>query len=243
MTNPMTRCSERLGAEHVTARHMTRAAVQMITLGLMHGDRCRLNIVAPPPILDSPAAPDTSQMHMTLPDETSSGTEYSHARNNHKPGCMTVRAQNIIYLCRSRLTLGHDGNDGHAKMSESKTEKAEQRTQEAEKRTDWAEDRTILANERTFNSWMSVGLGAVGVAIALRAVFGEFDPKWAAKLVASAFLITALLIYWSAWRQAVRALNRLDDYDSEPMPTRNFTVVTIVMTVATLGTGVILWSL
>lgn len=43
-------------------------------------------------------------------------------------------------------------------------------------RTRWAEDRTILANERTFSAWMGMGLGSVGVAIGLKAVFGATDP-------------------------------------------------------------------
>ena len=62
----------------------------------------------------------------------------------------------------------------------------------AQDRTDWAEDRTIQANERTFAGWMRTGMGALGVAIALRAVFGEFDPTWAAKAVASIFILLAI---------------------------------------------------
>ena len=79
-------------------------------------------------------------------------------------------------------------------------------TKESEKRTDWAEDRTVLANERTFSGWMGTGLGAIGVAIAMKAVFGAFEPTWAAKLVASMFLAAAILIFWSARNQACNCL-------------------------------------
>lgn len=75
-------------------------------------------------------------------------------------------------------------------------------TKKSEKRTNLAEDRTILANERTFSGWMGTGLGAVGIAIALRAVFGAVEPTWVAKAIASAFLAIAILIYWMAQRQA-----------------------------------------
>ncbi len=64
----------------------------------------------------------------------------------------------------------------------------------ADQRTKWAEDRTLMANERTFSSWMGTGLGAIGVAIGLKAVFGAFEPTWAAKLVASLFLLAAIAI-------------------------------------------------
>ena len=67
----------------------------------------------------------------------------------------------------------------------------------AESRTDWAEDRTILANERTFAGWMRTGMACVAVAIGLRAVFGEFEPTWVAKAVASVFIIAALYVYLS----------------------------------------------
>ena len=70
----------------------------------------------------------------------------------------------------------------------------------SERRTKWAEDRTMMASERTFSSWMGTGLGAIGVAIGLKAVFGAFEPTWAAKLVATIFLVTAIL-----WRRCHHA--------------------------------------
>lgn len=115
--------------------------------------------------------------------------------------------------------------------------------EKARARTEWAADRTIMANERTFSAWMGTGLGAVGVAIGLKAVFGAFEPTWAAKMVASLFLLIAILIYWSASTQARKTLMRLKEKDAEPMPVRNFTLLATVMTIATLATGAILWSL
>lgn len=114
---------------------------------------------------------------------------------------------------------------------------------ESETRTKWAEDRTILANERTFSSWMGTGLACVGVAIGLKAVFGAFDPTWVAKTVASMFLAIAIMIYWMAQRQACKTLSRLSDNDAEALPSRDFTKLSSAMTIATLGTGVVLWLL
>lgn len=113
----------------------------------------------------------------------------------------------------------------------------------AGKRTDWAEDRTIMANERTFSSWMGTGLGAIGVAIGLKAVFGAFEPTWAAKAVATMFLGAAVAIFWSARKQACKTLLRLNERDVEATPTRSFTALATIMTIAAVATGVILWSL
>lgn len=128
----------------------------------------------------------------------------------------------------------------------SKTSSDDQRADDdptdlAKTRTDWAEDRTILANERTFSSWM--GMGAVGVAIGLKAVFGDFDPTWAAKLVASLFLFAAIVIFWSARRQAHKTYRRLNQRDAEAQPTRSFTLLASILSIATLLIGTILWSL
>lgn len=113
----------------------------------------------------------------------------------------------------------------------------------AEQRTNWAEDRTILANERTFSSWMGTGMAAVGVAIGLKAVFGAFDPTWAAKLVATIFLVAAILVFWSARRQALKTFRRLKQTDAEAQPSRAYTLLASVMTFGTVLTGAILWSL
>lgn len=118
-----------------------------------------------------------------------------------------------------------------------------QQEEEAKTRTRWAEDRTILANERTFSSWMGMGLGAVGISIGLKAVFGATDPTWIAKLVASMFLGIAILIYWLAQRQACKTLSRLTERDAAAMPKHNYTLLASVMSGATIAVGAVLWSL
>jgi len=113
----------------------------------------------------------------------------------------------------------------------------------ARDRTKWAEDRTLLATERTFSSWMGTGLGAVGIAIGLKAVFGATEPTWVAKIVASMFLGIAIMIYWAAQRQACKSIARLQQNDVEAQSSGSFTRLAVAMTLATLATGGVLWSL
>ena len=120
---------------------------------------------------------------------------------------------------------------------------AEQRTDWAETRTDWAEDRTLLANERTFAGWMRTGLGSVGVALGLKAVFGAFDPTWAAKLIASVFIVVALVMFWSAERNARATYDRLCGHDAKAQSPGHFRLIAAIMAIGALGAGAILWML
>lgn len=126
--------------------------------------------------------------------------------------------------------------DGHHHDTDSKTEWAESRT-------DWAEDRTLMANERTFAGWMRTGMASIAVAIGLKAVFGDFSPTWAAKSVATVFLIAALVIFWSAQRNARLSQDRLTDHAAEPLECTHFTTIAAIFAVATVAVGFVLWSL
>jgi len=120
---------------------------------------------------------------------------------------------------------------------------SESRTDWAEDRTNWAEDRTLQANERTFAGWMRTGLGSVGVAIGLQAVFGKFEPTWAAKSVASIFIVIALVLFWSARRNACATFGRLSDHSAEPLGRSHFTTIASLMALGAIGTGCVLWAL
>lgn len=113
----------------------------------------------------------------------------------------------------------------------------------AEDRTDWAEDRTIMANERTFAGWMRTGMAAIAVAIALRAVFGAAEPTWAAKAVATAFILAALAAFWSAQRNARAVLERLDEHSAAPLKRAHFAWIAGLLALGAVATGLILWSL
>lgn len=125
----------------------------------------------------------------------------------------------------------------------SKTELAEERTDWAESRTDWAEDRTVLANERTFAGWLRTGMAAVALAVGLRAVFREAEPAWLPKAAATVFLLAALIIFWTARRNAGKAHARLTVHNAEVQKSRTFTLLAAIFTIGAVATGIVLWSL
>lgn len=90
----------------------------------------------------------------------------------------------------------------------------------AEERTDWAEDRTILALERTFAGWMRTAFAAIAIGIGFRALFGEFDPPWLAKAIATMFIALAIVFAIGAERRASRSFDRLSSHavDSPQLP-------------------------
>ena len=124
-----------------------------------------------------------------------------------------------------------------------KNDLAQERTDWAEDRTDWAEDRTRLAAERTYAGWVRTGLTTVVVALALQAVFGPFEPTWIPKLVATAFLISALIIFIAAWEEARRSCHSLRTWDSAAQPAWRIAVLSALMAAGTVAIGVVLWLL
>lgn len=73
-----------------------------------------------------------------------------------------------------------------------------------------------MAVERTMASWMSASFGAVGVGLGFRALFGKIDPPWIPRLIASAFMLLAIVMVISAERRAGRALGRLSAHSIKP---------------------------
>ena len=112
----------------------------------------------------------------------------------------------------------------------------------AQDRTDWAEDRTILANERTFAGWMRTGMASVALAVGLRAVFGEFEPTWAAKAIATIFIILAVYIFWAAQEAACKTLGRLNDNEAHAQPMNRMRILSIVFGFGAIAVGSILWA-
>ena len=90
----------------------------------------------------------------------------------------------------------------------------------AEERTDLAEDRTLMAVERTMASWTSASFAAIGVGLGLRALFGKVEPAWIPRLVASLFLVLAIVMVISAERRMCHAITKLSSHEVVP-PSRN----------------------
>ncbi len=83
----------------------------------------------------------------------------------------------------------------------------------AEDRTDLAEDRTIQATERTFAGWLRTAFAAIGIGLAFRAVFGDFDPSWLAKAIATMFVIMGAIIAFTAEQRARKTFLRLSPHE------------------------------
>ena len=99
-------------------------------------------------------------------------------------------------------------------MSDKNSEElAEDRTAAAEKRTDLAEDRTIQATERTFAGWMRTAFAAIGVGIAFHALFGDFDPPWLAKVIATLFILMAAVMAFTAGNRASASFKHLNSHE------------------------------
>ncbi len=116
----------------------------------------------------------------------------------------------------------------------------------AEIQTEWAEERTVLSVERTFAGWLRTGMGAVGVAIGLHAVFVSGAGDWPARVVASMFLVIAVALFAQANRQARRMLEDLSSQRPirAPVPSAaHFTAIAAAFIVAAIAVGVLLWSL
>ncbi len=104
-------------------------------------------------------------------------------------------------------------------------DKPDKSTQWAEFRTDLAEDRNIMAMERTFAGWMRTAFAAIGIGLGFRAVFGEFEPPWLAKAIATVFIVGGGWLAVTAERRACRTLERLDPHQFEAIPRPNFRVM------------------
>ncbi|WP_341862823.1 DUF202 domain-containing protein [Gymnodinialimonas sp. 57CJ19] len=122
-------------------------------------------------------------------------------------------------------------------------DKEETATELAMERTDWAEDRTIMANERTFAGWMRTGMASVALALGMKAVFGDFEPVWAAKATASIFIVLACYIFFTARQQSCATQTRMNDHAAEPKSNASMTITATILSIGAIFTGVILWLL
>ncbi len=119
----------------------------------------------------------------------------------------------------------------------------QQKTELAEARTDLAEDRTVLANERTFAGWLRTGYAATGIGLAFNALFERVEPEWMPKLIASAFLVVAIVIFISAERRACTVLARLEAHRVASARKTNIRIISIASSIATAALIASVWLL
>jgi inner membrane protein YidH len=110
-------------------------------------------------------------------------------------------------------------------------------------RTDLSEDRTMLANERTFASWVRTGFAGIGIGLAFNALFTRMQPEWVPKLIASIFLLIAILIFIAAERRASSVLHRLHTHEVKTIRLNHLRLITVAAVLATVSLLAVIWLL
>ncbi len=134
-------------------------------------------------------------------------------------------------------------SENESSSNKSSTELAEDRTEWAENRTDWAEDRTLLANERTFAGWVRTSFAAIGIGIGFNALFGELDPTWAPKAIATLFIIVGIVFMILAEHRACRAFARLQAHTATELSLPRIRLMSIAIVTGAICLIAALWLL
>ncbi len=113
----------------------------------------------------------------------------------------------------------------------------------ARERTDFAEDRTVLAKERTFAGWLRTGYAGIGIGLAFNALFGRVEPGWIAKLIATVFLLIAVMIFVGAERRSAAVFDRLHSHNVKSEKANNMRIITVASIAATLALIAAIWLL
>ena len=111
----------------------------------------------------------------------------------------------------------------------------------AEDRTDLAEDRTIMAMERTFAGWMRTAFAAIGIGLGLRAVFGEFDPPWLARALATAAILMGSAIAYTAVGRACKTFDRLSAHYADTPKINNMRATGYSISAGGIVLAIALW--
>jgi putative membrane protein len=113
----------------------------------------------------------------------------------------------------------------------------------AVERTHFAEDRTVQATERTFAGWLRTAFAAIGVGLGFHVIFGQLEPPWLARAIATLFFVLGAVIAFTAERRARRTFERLSTHevDRPRMPQIRWVSWAVIVGAATLVAG--LWLL
>lgn len=122
-------------------------------------------------------------------------------------------------------------------------EAEDKNTEWAELRTDLAEDRNIMAMERTFAGWMRTALAAIGIGLGFHVVFGEFEPPWLARAIATLFILAGGWLALSAQRRTSKTLDRLSAHKLEQLSAPNFRLLSYSVALGSFLLTAGLWIL
>lgn len=79
----------------------------------------------------------------------------------------------------------------------------------AEARTDLARQRNVLAMERTLSAWIRTGMALTAVALAMPKLIDLGRWMWVIRIVGIVLLLTAIAMYYTAYRRYVLASKKL----------------------------------
>ena len=113
----------------------------------------------------------------------------------------------------------------------------------AQDRTDLAEDRTAMANERTFAGWARTAMAAIGIGLGFKALFDAMEPAWAAKAIATVFVLLGVFLIWMAERRASVVTGRLNTHAARDMKQMNLRLIALAIGVGALGLTAGIWLL
>ncbi len=122
-------------------------------------------------------------------------------------------------------------------------EHEDQSTHWAEFRTDLAEDRTIMAMERTYAGWIRTAFAAIGIGLGFRAVFGDFEPPWLARAIATVFILAGGWLALAAARRADKTLSRLHAHELQGTRPPNFRLLSYCVAFGAVMLTAGLWIL
>ena len=142
------------------------------------------------------------------------------------------------------MTMGSDNSDGAGGYCRADgVDNEDTGTALARDRTDMAEDRTIMAVERTFAGWIRTAFASIAIGLGFRALFGAFDPPYLAKIIATAFIVLAIFVAWTAQARACRSFAKMSDHAVDRPDGRSLRLIAYAVCVGAAILVVGLWLL
>jgi putative membrane protein len=86
-------------------------------------------------------------------------------------------------------------------------------------------------------------MAAVGIGLGFNALFGELQPPWAPKALATAFLVIAIFVFLAAQRRAIAITSRLEPHAIKALKPMNIRLLSLALTAATAALIAAIWAL
>ena len=101
----------------------------------------------------------------------------------------------------------------------------------------------MLANERTFAGWVRTSVGCIAMGVGFHALFNHMDPWWAARAIATWFLLIGVIIIWLAVRRAGAVTKRLNAHVIGGAQKMNLEMIAIGVSLGAAALAAAIWLL